>query len=56
MDKIIISPSKYVQGSGVINKAAIYLKPLGNKPLAIMDHMVVELVAAPFDSAIKKWA
>jgi len=44
MDKIIISPSKYVQGAGVLNSIADYVKPLGQKPMVIADKFVTGLV------------
>lgn len=44
MDKIIISPSKYVQGENAINSIGEYVKPLGQKALAIADDFVTGLV------------
>ncbi|MTI15711.1 glycerol dehydrogenase [Rhodobacteraceae bacterium RKSG542] len=44
MDKILISPSKYVQGANTITKIGEYVKPLGIKPLAIADDFVTSLV------------
>ncbi|MDX5595743.1 glycerol dehydrogenase, partial [Pseudovibrio sp. SPO723] len=44
MDKIIISPSKYVQGAGTLAKIGDYVKPLGVRPLAIADAFVTGLV------------
>tara|TARA_R110001583_G_scaffold66935_4_gene191879 strand:- start:379 stop:1461 length:1083 start_codon:yes stop_codon:yes gene_type:complete len=44
MDKIIISPSKYVQGAGALNSIGAYVKPLGQKALAIADDFVTGLV------------
>ncbi len=46
MDKIIISPSKYVQGEQVLSSIAHYVKSLGEKPLAIADAFVTDLVGA----------
>ncbi|WP_117232776.1 glycerol dehydrogenase [Vibrio maerlii] len=46
MDKIIISPSKYVQGANVLGSIGEYVKPLGTKVLAIADGFVAELVGA----------
>ncbi|WP_394151977.1 glycerol dehydrogenase [Vibrio maritimus] len=44
MDKIIISPSKYVQGENVLGSIAGYVKALGANPLAIADEFVTGLV------------
>jgi len=44
MDKIIISPSKYVQGANVMASIGEYVKPLGTKVLAIADKFVTGLV------------
>ncbi|WP_372880493.1 glycerol dehydrogenase [Psychromonas sp.] len=44
MDKIIISPSKYVQGANALNNIGQYVKPLGQKALAIADDFVTNLV------------
>ncbi len=46
MDKIIITPSKYVQGANALNAIGQYVKPLGNKALAIADDFVTSLVGA----------
>ena len=46
MDKIIISPSKYVQGANALNSIGEYVKPLGQKALAIADDFVTGLVGA----------
>ncbi|MBR9786650.1 MAG: glycerol dehydrogenase [Vibrionaceae bacterium] len=44
MDKIIISPSKYIQGENVLGSIAGYVKALGENPLAIADTFVTGLV------------
>jgi len=44
MDKIIISPSKYVQGANALDNIGKYVKPLGKKALAIADDFVTGLV------------
>ncbi|ASU21268.1 glycerol dehydrogenase [Vibrio qinghaiensis] len=44
MDKIIISPSKYVQGENALRSIAGYVKALGENPLAIADGFVTSLV------------
>ncbi|WP_022940569.1 glycerol dehydrogenase [Psychromonas hadalis] len=44
MDKIIISPSKYVQGENVLAAISEYVKPVGSQALAIADEFVTGLV------------
>lgn len=44
MDKIIVSPSKYVQGANALNSIGQYVKPLGQQALAIADDFVSGLV------------
>ena len=43
MDKIIISPSKYVQGEQVLTSIAHYVKTSGERPLVIADEFVTNL-------------
>ena len=44
MDRIIISPSKYVQGNGALANIGNYVKALGAKPLILADAFVTKLV------------
>jgi glycerol dehydrogenase len=44
MERILISPRKYVQGRGVIEKIGDYVKPLGSNLLVIADEFVWGLV------------
>lgn len=44
MDKIISSPSKYVQGENSLDSLAAYAKIYGNNPLVIADEFVTNLV------------
>ena len=44
MDKIIVSPSKYVQGANSLDSIGEYVKPLGQKAFAIADDFVTGLV------------
>ena len=46
MDKIIIAPSKYVQGANALDNIGKYVKPLGEKALAIADEFVKGLVSS----------
>lgn len=54
MDKIIISPSKYVQGENVLGSIASYVKTLGLNPLAIADEFVTGLVGATVKESFAK--
>jgi glycerol dehydrogenase len=56
MDKIIISPSKYVQGKQVLGSIAGYVKALGQNPLAIADNFVTGLVGATVKESFEKEA
>ena len=44
MDKIIISPAKYIQGNGSLDNIATYAASLGAEPLIIADEFVTGLV------------
>lgn len=44
MDKIIISPGKYIQGNGALENIAKYTMTLGAHPLVIADDFVTKLV------------
>ncbi|MCG3884499.1 glycerol dehydrogenase [Photobacterium leiognathi] len=44
MDKVIISPSKYVQGENALASIAKYVGAVGTNPLAIADEFVTGLV------------
>lgn len=44
MDKIIISPAKYIQGNGSLDNIATYAAILGTEPLIIADEFVTGLV------------
>ncbi len=54
MDRIIISPSKYVQGANVLNSIGDYVKPLGSQAFAIADNFVTELVGVTVSNSFKK--
>ena len=45
MDKIIVFPSKYVQGANSLDSIGEYVKPLGQKALVIADDFVTGLVS-----------
>ncbi|PES30798.1 glycerol dehydrogenase [Bacillus thuringiensis] len=44
MERILISPQKYIQGRNVIKKIGEYVKPLGTNLLVIVDECVWHLV------------
>lgn len=50
MDCIIQSPSKYIQGAGVITRLGEYLKPLAERWLVVGDKFVLGFA----ESALKK--
>lgn len=54
MDKIIISPGKYVQGEGLLNHIAHYVKPMGSHPLVIADEFVTRLVGSTVEKSFKQ--
>jgi glycerol dehydrogenase len=54
MDKIIISPSKYVQGANAIENIGEYVQPLGKNALAIADDFVTGLVGKKIAESFTK--
>lgn len=54
MDRILISPSKYVQGPGVLSSIATYVKPLGNRALILADAFVTSLVKDTVTASFKQ--
>ncbi|MGF1751059.1 glycerol dehydrogenase [Vibrio cionasavignyae] len=51
MDKIIISPSKYIQGEGALDNIGKYISVFGSNPLAIADDFVLGLVRERVDTS-----
>ncbi|HHU18885.1 MAG TPA: glycerol dehydrogenase [Bacilli bacterium] len=45
MDKIFVSPSRYIQGRGLINHSAKYLTHFGKKVLILADEFVQKIAA-----------
>lgn len=45
MEKVFVSPSKYVQGKNVVEKIGSYVDGLGNNALVLADEFVWDLVA-----------
>ncbi len=55
MNRVILSPAKYVQGPHVLNELASLVMPLGNKALVIIDKTINEKVSIDFsDNVFKK--
>ena len=54
MKKILISPSKYVQGEGELNNLGEYLKAFGNKALLVASSDDQARVQVQLDDAMKK--
>lgn len=50
---IFTSPSKYVQGPGVLNELGTYLAPLGDNPLIVSDDTVWGLIGESVASGLK---
>ncbi|MHC5226782.1 glycerol dehydrogenase [Enterococcus sp. LJL99] len=48
MEKLFVSPSKYVQGKGLLKSGIPYIKQLGTKALLLTDEFVWELVGRSF--------
>lgn len=44
MERVFASPSRYVQGKGVLKTGASYIKKLGVKPLLLCDDVVWDIV------------
>lgn len=44
MIKVLASPSRYVQGAGALDELAALMKPVGKKPLVILDSFVAQIL------------
>lgn len=53
VDKMYTSPSRYVQGIDLIDRAAQYLKPLGTNPLIIADDVVWDIAGSNLKKSLK---
>ncbi|MGO1949510.1 MAG: iron-containing alcohol dehydrogenase, partial [Mycobacteriaceae bacterium] len=51
-DRVFTSPSRYVQGPGVIDRAAGYLAPLGSSPLIITDEVVWGIAGEELENSL----
>ena len=47
MDKIILSPSKYVQGYNTIERLEVYTSSLGKNSLIIADDFITKIIKEP---------
>ena len=54
MKKVLIAPSKYIQGRGVLSELGTYLKLLGKKPLVLWDPVVRGLVGATIEQSLQQ--
>jgi len=54
MKRILVSPSKYVQGEGELNNLGEYLKPFGGKALLVASNEDQARVQIQLDAAIEK--
>jgi len=54
MNKVFISPRKYVQGRGVINEVGKYLKEISTKPMIIWDPFVKEILGDKIEASLKE--
>lgn len=52
IDRVYTSPSRYVQGAGVIDRAAGYLAPLGTSPLIITDDIVWGIAGEQLENSL----
>ena len=51
-DRLYTGPSRYVQGIDLLNRAAHYLKPLGESPLIIADETVWEIAGTTLEESL----
>ena len=54
MEKVFASPSKYVQGKGVLTTGIAHIKALGVNALLLCDDIVWEIVGETFNDQLKK--
>lgn len=53
MEKVFASPSRYVQGKGVLTTGICHIKSLGNHPLLLCDDIVWGIVGESFSESMK---
>ncbi|MDH6363220.1 glycerol dehydrogenase [Enterococcus sp. PF1-24] len=54
MEKVFVSPAKYVQGKGVLSTGISHVKSLGDKGLLLCDDVVWGIVGEEFKSNLEK--
>lgn len=52
MEKVFASPSRYIQGRGVLKEGGKYLKAMGSKALILCDNVVWDLVGSEFTQVL----
>ena len=53
MEKIILSPSKYVQGANILENISVHISKLGKNVLVIADDFVMGLVKSKIETSYK---
>lgn len=53
MERVFISPSRYVQGKDILFKSADYIKPLGIRIFLITDTFLYDCIGIPFKSYLE---
>lgn len=54
MEKVFASPSRYVQGAGVLETSLHYIKALGNHALLLSDDIVYNIVGETLIANLEK--
>lgn len=54
VDKMFTSPSRYVQGIDLLDRAEQYLKPLGTRPFILSDEVVWDVAAKKLNESLEK--
>ena len=54
VDRVYTSPSRYIQGIDLIDRAASYLRPLGTSPLIISDEVVWGIAGEKLEASLSR--
>ncbi|WP_417288673.1 glycerol dehydrogenase [Corynebacterium variabile] len=54
VDRMYTSPSRYIQGIDLIDRAASYLRPLGTSPLIISDEVVWGIAGEKLEASLSR--
>lgn len=54
MIKVLVAPSRYVQGAGALDDAGKFVAPLGKRALVVWDKVVHGLISARLEAGFKK--